>query len=78
MTQDDMFTRIKHTQTDDLLDYLRSHDGITPMQALFDLGIFRLASRIYDIKQRGIEIHDRMVTGTARNGRRYAVKEYRL
>jgi len=81
MTQTDLFTRIdgrKATQTDDLIRYLECHGRITALEALDQLGIFRLAARIFDVKQRNFTIHDRMVTGTARNGRRYAVKEYWL
>jgi len=81
MNQPDLFQRIdshKSTQTDDLIVYLQRHGRITPLEALDQLGIFRLAARIFEVKQRNFNIHDRMVMGTARNGRRYSVKEYSL
>jgi len=66
----------KTTQCDDLLLYLNTHGSIRPMNALFELGIYRLAARIYDLEKKGHRIPRNMVTGIAKNGRRYAVMEY--
>ncbi len=66
------------TQTDDVIAHLESGRRINPMESLRLLGIARLAARILDAKQRGLDIQSRMVTGIAANGRRYAVKEYWL
>ncbi len=70
------FNRMKTTQTDDLLDYLNQHGSITPIDALRELGIFRLAARVNDLQEHGYVIPRHMVTGTAKNGRRYSVMCY--
>lgn len=49
------------TQTDELLRYLKRGKKITPLEALHLFGCFRLGARIYDIKQRGIDIASKMV-----------------
>ena len=38
-----------------LLNYLRNHLHITALEAMNDLGIFRLGARIWDLKQAGID-----------------------
>ncbi len=70
------FNRMKTTQTDDLLAYLRRYGSITPIDALRELGIFRLAARVNDLQEHGYVIPRHMVTGTAKNGRRYSVMCY--
>ena len=62
------------TQNEAILDYIKKHGGITPLEAMQYLGIMRLASRIHDLKKLGFEIADEMVTSN--NGRRFKV--YRL
>lgn len=47
------------TQTDELFDYLNHNEGITQLEALRELGIMRLASRISDLKTRGVCIKKR-------------------
>ena len=44
------------TQTERVHEYLKRNDGITPIEALNRLGIFRLASRISDLKKEGVDI----------------------
>lgn len=41
------------SQCDRLLDYLQSHDVIDPLTAWRELGIYRLGSRIFDLRQAG-------------------------
>jgi hypothetical protein len=41
------------TQAARILDYLQTHDGITPLQALDLFGCFRLAARISDLREAG-------------------------
>ena len=41
------------TQNQRILDYLDSHGSITQLEALNELGIMRLASRISDLRKRG-------------------------
>jgi hypothetical protein len=41
------------TQTERLLNHFKTHSTIDPLQALREYGIFRLASRIKDMKKLG-------------------------
>lgn len=41
------------TQAEALLEYLRVNRSITPMDALRELGIFRLAARVWDLRAAG-------------------------
>ena len=66
------------TQTEELHEYLKSHEGITQLDALRNLGIMRLASRISDLRKRGVGIKMEMVTVRAKNGRKASVARYSL
>ena len=66
------------TQTEELHEYLKSHDGVTQMSALRNLGIMRLASRISDLRKQGVGIKKEMVKVRARNGRVAMVARYSL
>ena len=44
------------SQTKQLLQHLRDHKCIQPMTALRQLGIYRLAARIKDLRDEGHEI----------------------
>ena len=65
------------TQTTDVLEYLNTHGSITPLEALRELGIMRLAARVNDLENRGYVIPRKLVTVKARNGRKCRVTEYR-
>jgi hypothetical protein len=41
------------TQAQEILQYINLHGSITPLDALRELGCFRLAARIYDLEQEG-------------------------
>ena len=51
---------------------------INPMQALVELGIFRLAARINDLRKMGHQIVREMVTVLNRFGEDCRVAQYRL
>lgn len=68
----------KITQNDKVIMYLQQFGSINPLQALGDLGIMRLASRISDLKSMGYGIEKRMVTGKNRYGKSVSYAEYRL
>jgi hypothetical protein len=63
---------MKHTktQTDRILAILERGRGITPIQALNNLGCFRLSARIMELKKRGHAI--RMELKEQPNGKRVA------
>lgn len=66
------------TQTEMVLEYIKRHGSINPMQALNDLGCMRLASRISDLKREGKPIQTRMVKGKNRFGDTIHYAEYYL
>lgn len=66
------------TQNEEVLDYLEKHESITQLEALRELGIMRLASRISDLRKAGTPIRKKMIEVRARNGRKAYVAEYSL
>jgi hypothetical protein len=61
------------TQTEKIRDHLESGRTLTPIAALNLFGCFRLAARILDLREAGLDVHMRMVMN---NDKRYA--EYSL
>ena len=61
-------------QNDRIIDYLTKNGSITQAEAMEKLGCFRLASRINEIRSRGVDIRKIMEEGTNRFGEpvRYA------
>jgi hypothetical protein len=51
-------------------DWLESGNTLTSIEALQMFGCFRLASRIHDLRDRGVNIDKTMICGP--NGKRYA------
>lgn len=66
------------TQNQRILDYLDSHGSITQLEALSQLGIMRLASRISDLRKRGYMIESKMDTVHNRYGEKCRVKRYTI
>lgn len=66
------------TQNDRLLNYLERHGDIDPLRALSELGVFRLAARVNDLRRTGVKIHKTMVSVTNRFGESCRVARYRL
>lgn len=46
-------------QTDRVLAYMQEHGSINPLNSWRDIGVYRLASRISDLKAKGYEIGKR-------------------
>ena len=44
------------TQNERVLEYMRENNGITQLEALRDLGVMRLASRVSDLRKQGYNI----------------------
>ena len=62
-----------------VLDYMKSYGSIEPMQALRDLGVYRLASRISDLRKDGHNIHKEMQSQISRiTGRTVSYAKYSL
>ena len=68
----------KPTQNNRIIDYLRKRGSITQFEALSELGIMRLASRISDLRRLGYSIESEMVVVKNRFDEECRVKRYRL
>ena len=66
------------TQCDRILRHLKDYGSITPMEAMNEYGIMRLAARINDLRAQGIEIASEVKTGKNRYGEDTHFSVYRL
>jgi hypothetical protein len=57
---------------------MKKHGSITQLQAYVDIGCWRLASRISDLKNRGYAINREMVSVKNRYGEKVPVARYSL
>lgn len=60
----------KLTQTERVLKYMKDFGGITPIDAMKDLGVMRLGARIYDLEKEGVRIIHETVEDVNRYGQR--------
>lgn len=56
------------TQNEKILHHLETYGSITPLEALEEYGIMRLASRISDLKKEGAPITSQQASRRARTG----------
>lgn len=68
----------KLTQCEMVIAYIEEYGDITPIDAVQELGIMRLASRICDLKKQGFPIVSKMITVKNRRGKDCRVKLYSL
>ena len=66
------------TQNQRIIDYMREKGSITQLEALKELGVMRLASRISDLRRSGYKITGSMETVKNRYGENCAIKRYSL
>lgn len=66
----------KAKQIDRVLDYMRENGSISQLEAFIELGVFRLASRISDLKRQGYTINSKMEAVTNRYGEKCYIKRY--
>ena len=66
------------TQAQRIVDYLERHGKITQIDALADLGIMRLASRISELNEQGYKITGKMAKVANRYGEICKVKVYHM
>lgn len=66
------------TQAERITDYMREFGGITQLEAMRDLGVMRLASRISELRRGGMRITDRMIEVKNRYGETCHVKRYEV
>lgn len=68
----------KPKQAERVLNYIREFGGITQFEALRDLGVMRLASRISELRQQGYNITSKYVAVKNRYGETSHIKRYSL
>lgn len=68
----------KKTQAELILEYMNEFGSITPLEAIRDLGVYRLSARISDIKKMGIPVETQMVMVPNRRGTKSNIARYRL
>ena len=66
------------TQAERVLDYMAKHGSVTQFEALKELGVMRLASRISDLRKHGHDITSEMVKVENRYGETCRVKRYSI
>lgn len=65
-------------QAEKLFKYLKKHKTIQPMEALKELGIYRLSARILDLRKEGIDIVTNRITVKNKFKEKCLVAEYRM
>lgn len=68
----------KPTQNERIISYIQEFGSITQLEALQDLGVMRLASRISDLKRQGYNIKAKTETVKNRYGESCYIKRYSL
>lgn len=68
----------KPTQNQRILEYIDKFGAITQLEAIRDLGIMRLASRVSDPRRKGYPIASDWLEVTNRFGEKTKIKRYRL
>lgn len=66
----------KATQASMVLQYMRDFGSITPLEAMADLGVMRLAARISDLRKAGYAIESKTVPVRNRYGKTCNVAQY--
>lgn len=69
---------MKRKQTERILEYIETFGSITQYEALKDLGVMRLASRVSDLKKMGYPIESKTEAVKNRFGESCYVKRYSL
>lgn len=69
---------MKATQTERVLVYIEEFGSITQLEALKDLGVMRLASRISDLKRQGYPITSSREAVKNRYGESCYIKRYSI
>lgn len=69
---------MKATQCERIVEYMNKHGSITQLQAYVDIGCWRLASRISDLRKQGYAIKREMIKVKNRYGESVPVARYSL
>ena len=68
----------KPTQNQRILNYIEDFGSITQLEALKDLGVMRLASRVSDLRKQGYPIESKVERVQNRYGETCRVKRYSM
>ena len=68
----------KATQTEMILSYIEQFGIITPLEAIRDIGCYRLSARIADLRKSGYNIATAFVSVKNRYGGKSRVARYSL
>ena len=68
----------KTTQRELILDYIDEYGSITPLEAMRDLGVYRLASRISEMRKIGYPIESEFEAVKTRRGTTSRIKRYSM
>lgn len=66
------------TQHERIMAYLQDHGSITPIEAVYELGVTKLATRVSEMTRAGAQINKRMVRGVNRYGEPDHYMQYSL
>ena len=66
------------TQAERIMNHLKEHGSITQLEAMEIYGIYRLASRISDLRKEGVKIKKETAKGWNRYGEKIAFARYSL
>lgn len=68
----------KPTQCERIMQYIRDFGSITAYQAVVDLGIMQLASRVFEMEEKGVVFDKSRVQKVNRYGEKVSFVEYSL
>ena len=71
-------TSVKQKQCDRVLEYIKVHGSITSLEAIEQIGVARLASRICDLKKAGWNIEKKNEIGVNRFGEKTRYARYSI
>ncbi len=66
------------TDCERIVQHLREHGSITPLEAITGFGCLRLGARIFDLRGRGYDISTTIVHGTDMHGEPMSYARYEL
>ena len=71
-------TNQRPSQANRVLQYMKDFGSITQLEALQDLGVMRLASRVSELRKNGVNIESDFVTVRNRYKEKCQIKRYYL
>lgn len=69
---------MKESQSQQILEYIKQHGSITPLEAVQHIGCLRLSGRIFDLRQEGYRIRTDIEKVPTRDNGHAFVAVYRL